>query len=72
MTNILINKIKKEFADVYGVTAISPSKKIIYIYVLNEIYKSMINDLLKEKFNSFEIEHVKVVVTGAIKPLASD
>lgn len=72
MINTLIKKIQKEFTDVYGVTAIGESKKIIYIYTLNDYYKTMIQNLLKDKFNAFEIEHVKVIVTGQIKPLASD
>lgn len=68
MINILTKKVQKEFTDVYGVTAIGNNKNTIYIYVLNDVYKTMIQSLLKEKFNNFEIEHIKVVVTGQIKP----
>jgi hypothetical protein len=63
MINIL-TKIKAELNDVYGITSVNSVKKIIYVHVLNDFYKTFAQELLKEKFNNHELERVKVVVTG--------
>ena len=68
MTNTLINKIKYELNDVYGITGIGSAKKIIYVYVLSDYYKTFAQTLLKQKFNNHEMDRVKVVVTGQILP----
>lgn len=64
MINTLTNKIKYELNDVYGINSVHQHKKIIYVYVLNDYYKSFAQELLKTKFNAHELEQVKIVVTG--------
>jgi hypothetical protein len=64
----LVTKIKKELNDIFGITMIGKVKNNVVIYLLNEDYRKMVCELLKDKLTLEEFELVKIVVHGPIIP----
>lgn len=64
----LINKIKTELNDIFGIIGISKYKTNIIVSILAEDYRKMICQLLKDKLTMVEFEQVKIIVHGPIIP----